>query len=209
MSRLRELTAASRGCAPDCCAQCVFWQEPRRDRDGSIKARWAEDVERRFGAWGRILEEGDEFRGVIQYGPSTAFPRARQMPAGPPDRGSALITCAYLDGDDPPGACERLLLEALADLKARGMRAVEAFGLHYPDEVPLAARIDAHHTLFDRTFLQRFGFVAVRTEGQVSLMRLELDALERPPVGVASRLLRRLRPAPLPAPGLAALRNGH
>lgn len=203
------LTAAARGDLPPCCVDCVFWQRTREVCDTRAKLQWTEDVERSFGPWGRIVNEGPDLRGMIQYGPSSAFPRARQMPAGPPDRDAALITCAYLDGEDAPGTCERLLLEALADLKGRGLHAAEAFALHYPEEVPLAARFDVHHTLFDRTFLQRFGFSVVRTQGQVSLMRLELDGLVHETAGVMSRLVRRLRPAPVPAPGLAALRNGH
>ena len=57
------------------------------------------------------------------------------MPGGPPGRDAALVTCTFLEADDPAGACERLMLEALADLKARGFPAVEAFALRYPEEV--------------------------------------------------------------------------
>lgn len=194
MTRIVQLTASTRSAAPDCCTECVFWQQRGTGSDARAKERWAEGVERRFGAWGRILMEADGFRGVIQYGPARAFARARHMPAGPPGRDAALITCAFLDGNDLPGTCERLLLEALADLKARGLPAVEVFALRFPDEVPLHHRFDAHHTLFDRTFLQRFGFTAVRTHGQVSLMRLALGGLDPLPRGTVARLARRLRP---------------
>ncbi|HWH15559.1 MAG TPA: hypothetical protein VNT51_12510, partial [Miltoncostaeaceae bacterium] len=128
------------------------------------------------------------------------------LPAGPPGRDAALITCAYLAGDDLAGVCERLLLEALADLQSRRVAAVEAFALRHADEVPLSTRFDVHHTLFDRTFLQRFGFWTVRSAGQVSLMRLELGGLERAPAGRLARLAARLHPEPVPhaAPALRA-----
>lgn len=168
----------------------MFWQEPRAVTDARAKARWVRDTEQEFGAWGRVLDDGDQWRGMIQYGPSGAFARARTLPAGPPDRAAALITCAYLLGDDRVGTCERLLLEALADLKGRGLPAVEAFALRYPDEVPAPDRFTAHQTLFDRTFMERFGFMQVRAAGQVSLMRLDLGGLQ--PEDARDTLLARL-----------------
>lgn len=200
MTRPVPLTHATRGATPACCTECVFWQRHGADTDPRAKARWAADIEKRFGPWGRILLEGSDFRGVIQYGPADAFARARAMPAGPPGRDAALITCVYMEGEDLPGTCERLLLEALADMKSRRLVAAEAFALHYPDEVPLSRRFDAHHTLFDRTFLQRFGFTVVRTHGQVSLMRLPLGGLAPTTAGRARRTLARLRPPTHPQP---------
>lgn len=124
-----------------------------------------------------MLSDGESVLGVLQYGPATAFPRARVLPAGPPGRDSALITCAYVTGADPAGSIERLVLEALADIKGRGMQAIEAFGMRYPDEVAPEERAALGHTLFDLDMLERLGFRAVRTDGQVSLMRMELGGI--------------------------------
>jgi hypothetical protein len=150
----------------------------------------------RFGPWGRTLWEGDRFRGLLQYGPSPAFPRAQILPAGPPARSAAVLTCMYLARDDPQGAAERLVLEALADLKSRRVPVVDAFALRYPDEVPVPDRFLGHHTLFDRTFLARLGFSPVRSQGQVSLMRLEIGGLSRGPAAAARSAIARLRPGP-------------
>ncbi|MCU0306447.1 MAG: hypothetical protein MUE51_01510 [Thermoleophilia bacterium] len=193
--RALPLTAATLERLPACCGECVFWQSLRATTDRRRRERWARECEERFGAWGRVLVDGERFRGMMQYGPSAAFARAQVLPAGPPARDAALVTCVFLADDDAPGACERLMLEALADCKARGFRAVEAFGLRYPDEVALADRFGGHHTLFDRTFLTRLGFAPVRDHAQVSLMRLELGGLVAE-TGRATRLVARLRPAP-------------
>lgn len=123
---------------------------------------------------------------MVQYGPVSIFPRALALPAGPPNLDAALITCIYLAGTDPAGTAERLLLEALADLKARNATRVEAFGLRHDESVPLEDRFLGHHTLLDRTFLEGLGFLPVRTRGQVSVMRLELDRLIPGP-GLAER----------------------
>lgn len=201
VSRLVPLTASARDLLPPPCAGCVFWQHPTAVSDGRRRQAWAASFERRHGPHGRVLMREDGFAGLLQYGPSAAFARARLLPSGPPGRDAALITCAFLAGEDPAGACERLFLEALADLKARGLPAAEAFALGYPDEVPPSERFLGHHTLFDRGFLERLGFAPVRSQGQVALMRLPLGGLAAGP-RLAERVARALRPAagPEPAP---------
>ena len=169
----------------------MFWQEPRRSVDAPRKERWAGQARRGFGRWGVVLREEDRFRGLLQYGPAKAFRRAAFLPAGPPTADAALITCAYLTDEDRVGVLERLLLEALADLKARGLVAVESFA-HASD----ADDDGAHHTLFDRPLLERLGFRPVREEGPVALMRLELGGLvasEHPAVSALARIAERLR----------------
>jgi len=202
VTHITALTAATRGDLPPPCISCTFWQHDRVLSDERRKEAWAESAQRRHGGFGRVMREGPDFRGMIQYGPAELFPRALALPAGPPTRDAALITCTFLEGDDPEGACERLLLEALADLKARDVAAVEAFALNYPDELPVAERFLGHHTLFDRAFLERFGFVTVRSRGQVSLARIDVRALT-PSVatGLMARVLRVARDALVPEPG--------
>jgi ribosomal protein S18 acetylase RimI-like enzyme len=202
VSRIVPITSATRGQLPPPCVDCVFWQHDLQVSDERRKTAWIEAFERRHGAFARVIGTGDEFRGMIQYGPASAFPRAYALPAGPPDRDAALVTCVFIEGDDAPGTGERLLLEALADLKSRGARAVESFTLRYPESVPPEDRFLGHHTLLDRAFLEGLGFTVVRTRGQVSLMRLALGTLT-PSAGLLDRMARLVRPEPAepePAP---------
>jgi hypothetical protein len=199
VSTISALTAATRGGLPPPCVSCTFWQHDRVAVDERRKAAWADAADRRQGGFGRVMHEGPEFRGMVQYAPAELFPRALALPAGPPGRDAALVACSFLEGDDPGGVCERLLLEALADLKARGATAVEAFALRYPEEVGAADRFLGHHTLFDRDLLERLGFSAVRSAGQVSLMRIALGGLAPGP-GLVARALRAARDAALPEP---------
>jgi len=203
VSSVSAVTAATRADLPPPCVSCVFWQHERLVTDERRKAAWSQSFERRHGAFGRVLHDGGRFRGMIQFGPASAFPRALRLPAGPPSRDAALVTCTYLEGEDPAGVCERLMLEALADLKARGVAAVEGFALRYPDEVDRDDRFLGHHTLFDRDFLEDLGFTELRAHGQVACMRLALGGLVPGP-GLARRARRlvaraadpRARPAP-------------
>ncbi len=197
MSQITSVTASTRSALPPPCVSCVFWQHDRLVTDERHKAAWAESFGRRHGAFGRVLRDGPAFRGMVQFGPADAFPRALSLPAGPPSRDAALVTCTFLEGEDPAGSCERLLLEALADLKAREVAAVEAFALAYDDDVPAAERFLGHHTLFDRAFLEGLGFVAVRSRGDVALMRIDIGGLE-PGTGLVSQAMRLLRHAATP-----------
>ena len=114
-SHVVALTGAIRAELPDCCGDCVFWQTLTGTTDGRRKAQWIRAHEDVHGAWGRALFEGDVFLGLLQYGPSGAFPRARALPAGPPDPHAVLLTCSFLVEGDPTDTLERLLPEALAD----------------------------------------------------------------------------------------------
>ncbi len=51
---------------------------------------------------------------------------------------AALVTCAYVTGPDAAAALERLLLEALADIKCRGIAAIGEFR-PVPGRAPLPA----------------------------------------------------------------------
>lgn len=178
----------------------MFWQTLRGGRDEAGRIRWARATEHSFGPWGRILVDAAGVQGVLQYGPSAAFPRARVLPAGPASRDAALVTCAYICDGDAPEGIERLLLEALADIKGRGMAAIEIFAMRYSNEVTREERAALNHTLFDLAMLERLGFRPVRSRGQVSLMRLELGGLVPGMLERARVALGEQRPLPAQAP---------
>ena len=62
------------------------------------KDRWIAEGARRSGARGGRVYYDDDGRllGSMQYGPAALFPRAAELPAGPPSRDAVLVTCAYL-----------------------------------------------------------------------------------------------------------------
>ena len=86
MSSVSPLTAGVRRSLPPPCVSCVFWQHDRIATDERRKEAWADAFGRRHGAFGRVLHDAGGFQGMVQYGPSGAFPRALGLPAGPPGR---------------------------------------------------------------------------------------------------------------------------
>ena len=96
-ARVAGLTRGTIATAPSVCRDCVWWQS-RGNRTAS-KERWIERVEEESGEWGTIYYDDDgSVLGSMQYGPAGFFPRAADLPAGPPSDDAVLVTCAYLTG---------------------------------------------------------------------------------------------------------------
>jgi hypothetical protein len=202
-TRVRGLTGATYLTGPTVCHECVWWQS-RGDRQVS-KRRWIERAEDDWGAWGTLYVDDDgRVLGQMQYGPSDLFPRAEELPAGPPSDDAALVTCAYLVEGSAQWVMQSLFLSAIADVKERGGKALEAFAYRYPEGESAEERFFVHRTVFPSDFLADFGFQTVRRAGRVELARLELGGLQPAAEKVRAKLVRQvkelLEPEPAPIP---------
>ena len=170
------LTARDARSAPSVCHDCVWWQS-RGEPDGLEGAldRAAEDD---WGDWGTLYRDDDgRLLGSMQYGPAQLFPRAADLPAGPPSDDAVLVTCAYL-----VAAARRVGREvALPRGDRRGARPGRegARGVRLP--LP-GGRVDderflVHRTVFPRDFLDDFGFRRSARRAGSSSRRLELGGL--------------------------------
>jgi hypothetical protein len=199
--RLEPLTNASLPGAPPPCVACVFWQS-RNDRPLE-KARWAERAEEDWGPWGMLYrDEQDRLLGLIQYGPAALFPRAQQLPAGPPSADALLVTCAYLVDQTMPWVMQSLFLSVIGEARDRKLKAIESFGYRYPEGATSHDRFLVHRTVFPSDFLADFGFFALRAEGRVELARLELGGLVPVQERGLERAWRRTKDLLVPAPAL-------
>jgi hypothetical protein len=165
-----------------------------------------EKVELDFGAWGTVYYDSDgRVLGSMQYGPAQAFPRAGELPAGPPSDDAMLVTCVYLVDESSPWVLQSLFLAAIGEARDRGAKGLEAFSYRYIDGESSYERFWVHKTVFPQDFLADFGFLPVRSAGRVSLSRLELGGLQPVAEGKRERVLRVVRdafgvPEPVPAP---------
>jgi hypothetical protein len=199
VTRIAGLTGATLETAPSVCHECIFWQS--RTGRSVDKRRWIRGTEEEWGAWGTVYYDDDgRLLGSMQYGPSDLFPRAAELPAGPPSEDSVLVTCAYLVDPSKPWVMQSLFLAAIGESRDKGARALEAFAYDYDDEVSVLERLNVHKTIFPRDFLADFGFVTHRTRGRVELLRLELGGLVPVVEGKRERVLRVVRDAFVPAP---------
>jgi hypothetical protein len=196
--RVAGLTGATLVTAPAVCHGCVWWQSRGRL---APKDRWIEKVEDDWGAWGALYYDDDgRLLGSMQYGPSGYFPRATELPAGPPSEDAVLVTCAYLVAQTAPWVEQSLFLAAIGEARDKGAKALEAFAYRYPEGESSYERFQVHRTVFPRDFLADFGFETVRSEGPVELVRLELAGLQPVAEGTRAKVLRFVKEAFAPAP---------
>lgn len=185
------------------CHRCVWWQSKgSRDVD---KRRWIERAETDWGAWGAVYRDDDgTVIGSMQYGPATLFPRAWELPAGPPSEDAMLVTCAYLLDRASPWVMQSLFLAAIGDARDKRAKALETFAYRYPEGESAHERFLVHRTVFPRDFLSDLGFETVRALGSVELVRLELGGLQPVAEGSRAKVLRVVKeafsPAPAPVP---------
>ena len=193
------LTGATLQRAPSVCHECVFWQS--RGTRRVSKERWIEKTEDDWGAWGALYHDDDgRLLGSIQYGPAVLFPRADELPAGPPSDDAVLVTCVYLVSSASPWVEQSLFLAAIGETRDKGARALETFAFRYPEGESTYERFLVHKTVFPRDFLADFGFQTVRSQGRVELVRLELGGLVPVVEGKRSKVLEVVKEAFAPAP---------
>ena len=185
------------------CHDCVFWQSKPGRR--ASKQKWIEKAEDDWGAWGTLYVDDDgRVLGSMQYGLSELFPRADGLPAGPPSDDAVFVSCAYLVEGSAQWVMQSLFLAAIADVRERGGKALEAFAYRYVEGESAEQRFLVHRTVFPSDFLADFGFRTVRRQGRVELARLELGGLEFATEGKRAKLLRvvkeALEPEPTPVP---------
>ena len=199
MTRIVGLTGATLETAPSVCHECIFWQTP--SNRGIDKRKWIRGTEEEWGAWGTVYYDDDgRLLGSMQYGPADLFPRAAELPAGPPSEDAVLVTCAYLVEVSKPWVMQSLFLTAIGDARDKGARALEAFAYRYDASDSAFERFQVHKTIFPRDFLADFGFTTVRMHGRVELARLEFGGLLPVVEGKRERVLRVVREAFVPAP---------
>ncbi len=198
-TRVTGLTGATLPTAPTVCHECTFWQS--RGRRRVDKRRWIEKAETDWGAWGTVYYDADgRLVGSMQYGPAALFPRAAELPAGPPSDDAVLVTCAYLLGETSPWVMQSLFLTAIGDARDKGAKALEAFAYRYPEGESSHERFRVHRTVFPVDFLADFGFTTVRRSGLVELSRLDLGGLEPVAEGKREKVLRVVKEAFSPVP---------
>ena len=200
VTKIAGLTGATLETAPTVCHECIFWQS--RTGRSVDKRRWIRGTEEEWGAWGTVYYDDDgRLLGSMQYGPSDLFPRAAELPAGPPSRGrrardvrvprrpvEAVGDAVALPGGDRRVARQGRTCARGVRLRLR-RRGVGARALpRAQDDLParLPRRLRLRHA--------RAG------AGASSSSRLELGGLVPVVEGKRERVLRVVRDAFIPAP---------
>jgi hypothetical protein len=197
--RVTGLTGLTLQDAPTVCHGCVWWQS--RSGRTADKRKWIEKAENEWGPWGTVYYDADgHVLGSMQYGPAELFPRAAELPAGPPSADAVLVTCAYLVEASAPWVMQSLFLAAIGDSRDRGAKALETFAYRYREGESQYERFQVHKTIFPADFLADFGFQTLRRAGHVELARLEFGGLVPVVEGRREKVIRVVKEAFAPAP---------
>jgi hypothetical protein len=197
--RVTGLTGVTLQDAPLACHECIWWQT--REGRSVDKRKWIERAETEWGPWGTVYYDADgRVLGSMQYGPAELFPRAAELPAGPPSEDAVLVTCAYLVQQSSPWVMQSLFLSAIGDARDRGAKALETFSYRYREGESQYERFQVHKTIFPADFLADFGFRAIRSAGFVELARLEFGGLVPVEEGRREKVIRVVKEAFAPAP---------
>ena len=197
--RVTGLTGVTLQDAPLVCHECIWWQT--REGRSTDKRKWIEKAETEWGPWGTVYYDADDrVLGSMQYGPAELFPRAAELPAGPPSDDAVLVTCAYLVEQSSPWVMQSLFLAAIGDARDRGAKALETFSYRYSEGESQYRRFQVHKTIFASDFLADLGFLTIRTAGFVELARLEFGGLVPAVEARREKVLRVVREAFAPAP---------
>ena len=194
------LTGATLTTAPEVCHGCIWWQTRAGGRRLD-KGRWIEKAETDWGPWGTVYYDADgRLLGSMQYGPAELFPRAAELPAGPPSNDAVLVTCAYLVSASTPWVVQSLFLAAIGEARDKGAKALETFSYRYAEGESQYERFQVHKTIFPADFLSDFGFVPIRRAGRIELARLDFGGLQPVEEGTREKVLRVVKEAFAPAP---------
>jgi hypothetical protein len=241
MSGYLPLRAFRQGLLPAPCRACAWWQTTggeslTADAAADKRRRWMSSLEETWGTTGLLLESGgragatgesDDSRGgapapsiaaSINFAPTAALPRWRELPFGPLPDEAIVLFCLLSEEDQPRYQQKRILHKALHELKTRrGAQEVYAVAGASADAetaAPRAARgarragagatgpgRDDSCRFFSADFLAANGFESVMEEDGLLLMRVDLRGLLAL-VGQVQMAIRRVlgdEPTPSPA----------
>ncbi len=196
--RLVNITLDNLDDLPPRCRACVFWElDPiggaraaEAGEPGLEKESWVSSVLLEWGSCGKIAYVDGAPAGFALYAPPPYVPRSVAFPTSPVSGDAVLLMTAHVLTEFAGGGLGRMLVQNMAkDLTRRGVKAIEAFGVHNWEPNACVLPVD---------YLLAVGFKTVRPHHRYPRLRLELKTAMswREDVEVAlERLLGSMAPA--------------
>ncbi|HEX8496683.1 MAG TPA: GNAT family N-acetyltransferase [Actinomycetales bacterium] len=183
--RLAPLTLDSLSDLPMPCRACVFWHldavaADRAERDGDTafeKEAWLSAALLEWGSVGRVAYVDSAPAGYLMYAPPHLVPRSVAFPTAPVSADAVLLMTGRVLPEFAGGGLGRMLLQGVAkDLTRRGVRAIEAYGVHGDADVtdPFERALGAGGCVLPADYLLSVGFKTVRPHHRNPRLRLDL-----------------------------------
>lgn len=164
--------------------RCVYWQtdgqngQPTSGDPEFEKEAWINRVTLEWGACGQLATHGERAAGAVFYAPPGMVPRATCFPTGPVGADAILLAGMSVEADSPTGVLTALLDSVVVDLRSRGIKAIEAFGVTAEQPEPEASRdgCGADSCIPGASFLLEHGFTVVAEHETYPRLRLDIDS---------------------------------
>lgn len=164
--------------------RCVYWQTDDREGHGDAgdpefeKEAWISHVALEWGVCGQVAKNGNEPAAAAFYSPPGMAPRSMCFPTSPVGADAILLAGMTVENGAPAGVLTALLDAVVVDLRSRGIKAIEAFGLTSGDTGDITSRdgCGADSCVPGRDFLVEHGFTVVAEHETHPRLRLDIDS---------------------------------
>lgn len=164
--------------------KCVYWQTDGQAGHNAPadpefeKEAWISHVSLEWGVCGQVARYGDRSTAAAFYAPPGMVPRAACFPTSPVGADATLLAGMSVEHGAPAGALTSVLDAVVVDLRSRGIKAIEAFGVTSEDPGSIMSRDDcgADSCVASRSFLIEHGFTVVAEHETHPRLRLDIDS---------------------------------
>ncbi|MBB1023186.1 MULTISPECIES: hypothetical protein [unclassified Dietzia] len=164
--------------------RCVYWQTDGQHSDDQPgdpefeKEAWISHVSLEWGVCGQVAREGDRATGAAFYAPPAMVPRAACFPTSPVGSDAILLAGMSIEDGAPGGAPTSLLDAVVSDLRRRGIKAIEAFGISASDTGDVLSRdiCGSESCIAPTGFLVEHGFTVVAEHETHPRLRLDIES---------------------------------
>lgn len=158
-----------------------YWRAVRGTAVGDPefeKEAWISRVALEWGVCGQVARYGDRAAGAAFYAPPAMVPRSDCFPTSPVGSDAVLLAGLIEEHDAPAGVRTALLGEVVTDLRARGIKAIETFGVTSRDTGSITSRdgCGADSCVAPSSFLVEHGFTVVAEHETHPRLRLEIES---------------------------------
>ncbi|MFC4336888.1 GNAT family N-acetyltransferase [Salininema proteolyticum] len=159
---------------PRKCRNCVFWELSPLCAEAALevgdpeleKEAWISQTLLEWGSCGRLAFHGRKPAGFVVYASPKFVPRAAEFPSGPVSADAALVTTVYVVPElVGKGVGRQLIQAAAADVRRKGIYAMEAFG---------DSRAEKDACMAPADFFRSVGFKTVAPDRNYPRLRMEM-----------------------------------
>ncbi|KAA0918273.1 hypothetical protein [Dietzia sp. ANT_WB102] len=161
--------------------RCVYWQTDGGDAPGDPefeKEAWISHVSLEWGVCGQIATYGDRSTAAAFYAPPGMVPRAACFPTSPVGADAVLLSGMSVEHGAPAGVMTSLLDAVIVNVRSRGIKAIEAFGVTSNDPSSVTSRdgCGAESCVAPMSFLVEHGFSVVAPHETHPRLRLDIES---------------------------------